>query len=165
MANLFEVEPHSDDQYWMAIALQQAQMAANLGEVPVGAVVVVKGKLVAVAYNSSIQSHDPTAHAEVNVIRKACQALENYRLINACLYVTLEPCTMCLGALIHSRVTRVVFGASEPKAGAIVSAAKTDCQSMNHSLSWTQGILAANSKTMVQSFFKQQRYQAAGFKK
>ena len=110
-----------EDDVWMARALALADKAQQLGEVPVGAVLVQNGVLIAQAYNTPIGSHDATAHAEIDAIRQACKTQKNYRLPNTTLYVTLEPCTMCVGAIIHARVSRVVFGAREPKSGAVIS--------------------------------------------
>ena len=110
------------DQQWMQLALEQAAFAASIGEIPVGAVIVSQGQVIGEGYNQPIAQHDPTAHAEIQALRNACQKIENYRLPeDATLYVTLEPCTMCVGALIHARIKRVVFGAVEPKAGSLIS--------------------------------------------
>ena len=112
------------DAFWMRLALDQARLAESQGEVPVGAVLVIGEALVAAAYNAPISGCDPSAHAEIAVLRKAAGQLHNYRLPTSTLYVTIEPCTMCMGAIIHSRVQRVVFGAREPRAGAVVSKLK-----------------------------------------
>lgn len=141
----------------MTLALQQAKIAAAQGEVPVGAALVAEDQLVFAGHNSPIISQDATAHAEINVIRGACLAAANYRLPNTCLYVTLEPCTMCLGAIIHSRISRVVFATPEPRAGAIISAAVVDMHVYNHSLLWTQGVLQAESAQLLQQFFRAKR--------
>lgn len=105
--------------YWMQLALEQAKLAETLGEVPVGAVIVKNGELIAAGHNNSISYNDPSAHAEIDVIRLAGQKLNNYRLIDCDLYVTLEPCMMCLGAIIHSRINKLYYGASDPKTGAL----------------------------------------------
>ena len=107
-----------DDVHWMRLALAEARAAAQAGEVPVGAVVVRAGQLLATGRNAPVHSHDPTAHAEIAALRAAAQALGNYRLEDCTLYATLEPCAMCSGALLHARLARVVFGASEPRTGA-----------------------------------------------
>ena len=111
------------DEYWMQFAYEQAAIAASQGEIPVGAVIVSQDKIIGSGYNAPIQLSDPTAHAEIQALRSACRAIENYRLPDdAVLYVTLEPCTMCVGALIHARIQKVIFATTEPKAGSVVSA-------------------------------------------
>ena len=107
----------NEDKHWMAHALQLAQQAASVDEVPVGAVVVLDGEVIGEGWNQPISGHDPTAHAEIMALRAAAAKIENYRLSGATLYVTIEPCTMCAGAIIHARIGRVVFGATEPKPG------------------------------------------------
>ena len=107
-----------DDNYWMQQALLLAAKAESLGEVPVGALIVIDGEVIAKGYNNPITTHDPTSHAEIEVIRAAGELLNNYRLCGATLYATLEPCVMCAGAIIHARIDRLVYGASDPKAGA-----------------------------------------------
>ncbi|WP_286749585.1 tRNA adenosine(34) deaminase TadA, partial [Marinobacter sp. UBA2688] len=111
-----------DDYSWMKRALQLARQAGAAGEVPVGAVVVLDGREIGAGYNAPISGCDPTAHAEIRALRDAARRAGNYRLPGATLYVTLEPCTMCVGAIVHSRISRLVYGAAEPKAGAVVSA-------------------------------------------
>ena len=143
---------------WMILALEQAKLAEKLGEVPVGAVLVQDEQLIAGAHNQPIINHDPTAHAEIQVLRAAGKKLGNYRLPNTTLYVTLEPCTMCLGAMIHARVSRVVFGAYDPKTGVCGS-----CQDLstsacfNHNIEVKGGILASECKDLLQRFFKNRR--------
>ena len=119
-------ETQFTDEYWMQLAYEQAALAAEQGEIPVGAVIVSQNQVIGRGYNAPISLNDPTAHAEIIALREACQNLQNYRLPeDAILYVTLEPCTMCVGALVHSRISRVVFyGTTEPKAGSLVSARK-----------------------------------------
>ncbi len=118
-------ETQFTDEYWMRLAYEQAALAAAQGEIPVGAVIVSQNQVIGRGYNAPISLNDPTAHAEIVALREACQNLKNYRLPeDAVLYVTLEPCTMCVGALVHSRISRVVFGTTEPKAGSLVSARK-----------------------------------------
>ena len=146
------------DQYWMTYALALAERAADAGEVPVGAVVVLDDKVIGEGWNQPISGHDPTAHAEIMALRDAAQRIENYRLIDTTLYVTIEPCTMCAGAIIHSRVARVVFGAVEPKAGAVVSNGKVFDQAwMNHYLKYQGGVLAQSCSERISAFFKQRR--------
>ena len=116
---------NSEDEHWMKRALALASMAAQAGEVPVGAVVVMDGKEVGAGFNAPISGCDPTAHAEIQALRSAARRVGNYRLPGATLYVTLEPCTMCVGAIVHGRISRLVYGALEPKAGAVASTRKT----------------------------------------
>ncbi len=146
------------DALWMQLALEQARLAESQGEVPVGAVLVIGEALVAAAYNAPISGCDPSAHAEIAVLRKAAGLLNNYRLPTATLYVTIEPCTMCMGAIIHSRVQRVVFGAREPRAGAVVSQLKLAEQDFyNHRVEVTEGVLADECGALVSSFFRSRR--------
>lgn len=149
------------DQSWMQLAYEQAAQAALAGEVPVGAVIVSQGHVIGQGYNCPIESHDPTAHAEIQALRQACQQAQNYRLPDdATLYVTLEPCTMCVGALIHARVARVVFATTEPKAGALVSARKLlDSGYYNHHFSFEGGCLQAQCAAQLSQFFKMRRAQ------
>jgi tRNA(adenine34) deaminase len=147
----------SDDRF-MALALAQAAKAAQLGEVPVGAVVVLDNEVIAEACNQQITLNDPSAHAEVLALRSAAAALENYRLPGCELFVTLEPCTMCCGAMIHARVSRLVFGAREPKAGAVASTASVlDNASLNHRVAWSDGLGADESANLLRAFFKARR--------
>src|SRR3954465_11638918 len=126
----------------MAAALEQARVGPAAGEGPIGAVLVIDGEIVARAFNQPIGAVDPTAHAEVLVLRDAAKTMRNYRLVDATVYVTLEPCVMCVGALIHARVREVVFGAAEPKTGALVSTAQLlDIPQLNHRFSVTGGVL------------------------
>ncbi|WP_410473258.1 tRNA adenosine(34) deaminase TadA [Faucicola mancuniensis] len=147
------------EQSYMQIALACAEYGTKQGEVPVGAVIVHDGKIIATGYNQPIVSHDATAHAEMVAIRNACKFFDNYRLPQGCeLYVTLEPCTMCLGAIIHARVSKLIFATTEPKAGMIVSQQNFLEKSFyNHYLQVAQGLLADESKAMLQQFFKQRR--------
>lgn len=142
----------------MRRALWLAEQGAAVGEVPVGAVVVVDNKIVGEAYNQPILSHDPTAHAEVIAMRQAALALQNYRLENSTLYVTLEPCTMCVGALIHARINRVVFAATEPKSGSLVSARKLlESGYYNHVFVFEGGLLAEEASKLLSDFFRARR--------
>lgn len=149
------------DQYWMQQALEQAKSAQLKGEVPVGAVLVANDQLIGVGYNAPISLNDPTAHAEIQAIRHACQSLNNYRLPEkTTLYVTLEPCTQCVGALIHARVDRVVFAALEPRAGSLVSARQLLADGFyNHYFSFSYGCLEQDSGQLLKHFFKLRRAQ------
>lgn len=139
-------------------ALEQARLALAAGEVPVGAVVVVDGRIVARAYNQPIASIDPTAHAEILVLREAARAAGNYRLADAVVYVTVEPCLMCVGALVHARVREVVYGATEPKSGALVSAVRgLDLPGLNHRFAVTGGVLEHECRALIQQFFQDRR--------
>lgn len=151
----------NSDREFMTRALELARAAADNGEVPVGAVVVIDGGIVGAGSNSPITDCDPSAHAEVLAIRAACKQLGNYRLPGATLYVTIEPCTMCLGVLMHARVSRLVFGAPEPKAGVLHSHPGVFGQPFwNHSLKVEGGLLAAECGELIQSFFKSRRARA-----
>ena len=142
----------------MKLALEQARLAQVMDEVPVGAVLIQDDQLIASAHNQPIINHDPTAHAEIQLLRKAGQVLNNYRLPNTTLYVTLEPCTMCLGAMIHARVSRVVFGAYDNKTGVCGSCqdlSASEC--FNHTIDTQGGVLADECKNLLQKFFKNRR--------
>lgn len=142
----------------MDLALSLAQQAASMGEVPVGAVLVKDGEVLGQGYNRPISTNDPTAHAEIAALRDAGHRLGNYRLPGTTLYVTLEPCTMCAGALIHARIERLVFGAFEPKAGVICSQNKLlEANYLNHNIQVTAGILSDQCSTIVSQFFSQRR--------
>lgn len=148
------------DKYWMRVALQQAEQAARIGEVPVGAVLVLDGRMLAAAGNQPIGLHDPCAHAEIRVLREAAALQENYRLPGSTLYVTLEPCTMCVGAIVHARVSRLVFGAFEPKAGAIVSQNNLlDQAYMNSHVLYQGGVMAEEAGRLLTAFFESRRAQ------
>lgn len=142
----------------MAAALAQARLGLDRGEVPVGAVVIVDGSVAGEGFNQPIGAHDPTAHAEVVAIRAAAARLGNYRLPGATLYVTIEPCLMCVGAMIHARIARLVYGAPEPKAGAVESAVRAlEHPSLNHRFEVTRGVLEADCREVMQRFFKSRR--------
>ena len=142
----------------MKTALEQARLGLAAGEVPVGAVLVLDGRVVSRAYNRPIGACDPTAHAEVLVLRQAAQAAGNYRLSDATVYVTVEPCLMCVGALVHARVREVVFGAAEPKSGALVSAVRgLELPGLNHRFTVTAGVLEAECRDLIQLFFRERR--------
>ncbi len=142
----------------MAMAMELARVAGELGEVPVGALVVREGVVIGEGYNQPITTLDPTAHAEMVAIRDATRRIGNYRLTGATLYVTLEPCTMCFGALVHSRISRLVYGADEPKAGAIVSALTLpESAVFNHVFEREGGVLAGPCGAMLSDFFALRR--------
>lgn len=146
------------DEYWMQYALELAKKAECCGEVPVGAVIVVNDKIIGEGWNHSISSHDPTAHAEIMAIRQAAHSLHNYRLVDATLYVTLEPCAMCAGAIIHSRIKRVVFGAFDHKTGAAGSFINVLAYpGMNHQPVIESGICAQQGADLLSLFFRRRR--------
>ncbi|MES2317137.1 MAG: tRNA adenosine(34) deaminase TadA [Pseudomonadota bacterium] len=146
------------DQDFMQLALEQAQHAWRLGEVPVGAVVVKDGEVIATGFNQPIGSHDPTAHAEIVALRAAADKLGNYRLPGCELYVTLEPCVMCSGAMMHARLARVVYGATDPKTGACGSVLNLFAQEqLNHHTEVMGGVLADEASTMLKAFFAERR--------
>ncbi|WP_445115855.1 tRNA adenosine(34) deaminase TadA [Acinetobacter sp. WZC-1] len=151
----------AEDEKWMHCAFEQAASAALMGEVPVGAVIVSQGEIIGRGFNQLISRHDPTAHAEIQALREACEKIQNYRLPeDSTLYVTLEPCTMCVGALIHSRVSRVVFAATEPKAGSLVSARRLlDSGYYNHVFTFEGGCLQEQCSAQLSDFFKMRREQ------
>ena len=147
---------------FMRLALEQAQHAWDLGEVPVGAVVVKDGVVIARGYNQPIGSHDPTAHAEIVALRAAAEALGNYRLPGCELYVTLEPCVMCSGAMMHARLARVVYGATDPKTGACGSVLNLfEQEQLNHHTDVAGGVMAEECGAMLKSFFAARRAAAA----
>lgn len=145
----------------MRLALDLARQAANNGEVPVGAIVVKDGTIIGRGANAPIQNHDPTAHAEIIAMRQAAATLGNYRLVDCTLYVTLEPCAMCSGAIQHARIAKLVFGASDPKTGACGSVVNLMSEpKLNHHTEVVGGILAEECGALLSSFFKQRRQQA-----
>ncbi|WP_180179579.1 tRNA adenosine(34) deaminase TadA [Acinetobacter sp. YH12041] len=154
-------ETQFTDEYWMQLAYEQAALAAEQGEIPVGAVIVSQNQVIGRGYNAPISLNDPTAHAEIIALREACQNLKNYRLPeDAVLYVTLEPCTMCVGALVHSRISRVVFGTTEPKAGSLVSARKLfETGYYNHVFPFDSGCMQQQCAEQLSAFFKLRREQ------
>jgi len=142
----------------MRLALAEAAYGRTLNEVPIGAVVVADGKVVGAGCNSPMNSTDPTAHAEINALRAAASAMENYRLTGVTLYVTVEPCLMCVGAMIHARVGHVVYGASEPRSGALISVARAhETPGLNHQLTVLGGVLEEECRTVMQEFFREKR--------
>jgi tRNA(adenine34) deaminase len=146
------------DQQWMRYALNRARQAAERGEVPVGAALVKDGELLAEGFNQPIAAQDPTAHAEIIALRRGAAELCNYRLTGTTLYVTIEPCLMCVGAMVHARIARLVYGAPEPKAGAIESAVRAlDHPSLNHRFEVAGGVLADESRELMQAFFHDRR--------
>lgn len=146
------------DERWMARALALAEQAAARGEVPVGAVVVLDGREIGAGFNAPISGCDPTAHAEIRALRDAARRVGNYRLSGATLYVTLEPCTMCVGAIVHSRISRLVYGAAEPKAGAIESARHTlEEEHFNWRVEASGGVLADRCGEVISQFFSLRR--------
>ena len=155
--DLVEPLPETDEQ-WMRIALAEAGRAERAGEVPVGAVIVREGGLLAKAGNSSISLKDPSAHAEILAIRAAAAVVGNYRLPETTLYVTLEPCLMCAGAILHARIGRLVFGAADPKGGAAVSLYRIfEDRRLNHMVAVTGGVLQAECSEILSGFFQEKR--------
>ncbi len=143
---------------FMRAALDQARLGAAAGEVPVGAIVVLDGAIVGAGFNQPIGSHDPTAHAEVVAIRDAARRVGNYRLTGSTLYVTVEPCLMCVGAMVHARVGTLVYGAPEPKSGAIESALRAhESPGLNHAFDVVGGVLADECREVIQAFFRERR--------
>ncbi|OGT53430.1 MAG: tRNA-specific adenosine deaminase [Gammaproteobacteria bacterium RIFCSPHIGHO2_12_FULL_42_13] len=143
---------------YMQGAIALAKQAATLNEVPVGCVIVYENHIIASAHNQPIQAHDPTAHAEIVAMRQAAQYLKNYRLKDCTLYVTLEPCVMCVGAMIHARIGRLVYGASDPKTGAVDSVfSLLDHPQHNHRMTWEKGVLAADCGQLLIEFFAKRR--------
>ena len=142
----------------MRLALGEAVKARLAGEVPIGAVVVLDDAVIGAGFNQPISSVDPTAHAEIVAMRAAARAIGNYRLTGALLYVTVEPCLMCVGAMIHARIREVIFGAPEPRSGALASAIRAhETPGLNHTLSVTAGILEEECRRMIQTFFAARR--------
>ena len=148
----------SNDEKWMRIAIEEANLAMDKNEVPVGAVLVKNDTLIAQAHNKPITKNDPTAHAEIQLLRKAGEQQKNYRLPESTLYVTLEPCTMCFGAMVHARIDRIVYGASDPKTGVCGSRMNLNEENFfNHKISITSGILEKESSELLKLFFKSRR--------
>jgi len=148
----------NEDEKWMNLALEQAVKAEKEGEVPVGAILVKDGLVVARAHNQPISTNDPTAHAEIQLLRAAGEELKNYRLTGTSLYVTLEPCAMCLGAMMHARVERIVFGAHDPKTGVCGSSENLmSANCFNHKINLVSGVLENESKQLLKKFFISRR--------
>ena len=147
-----------EDEKWMSFALEQARKAEKEGEVPVGAILVKDDLIIARAHNKPISTNDPTAHAEIQLLRAAGKELKNYRLPGTTLYVTLEPCAMCLGAIMHARIERVVFGAHDPKTGVCGSSENfMEASCFNHKIDLASGVLENESKQLLKNFFNSRR--------
>lgn len=147
-----------DDFHYMAKAIRQAELAAEQGEVPVGAIIVLADGQQFLAHNEPITLNDPSAHAEMRAIRAACAAVGNYRLAEATLYVTLEPCSMCAGAIVHARIGRVVYGTDDPKTGAVTSLYHMLADKrLNHQPTVTAGIMAEECSALLKTFFRHRR--------
>lgn len=152
-----------EDIHWMRRALVLADAAARAGEVPVGAVLVRSGEVLGEGRNQPLSSRDPTAHAEICALRAASAAVGNYRLPGSTLYVSIEPCTMCAGALVHARIERLVFAAREPKAGVVVSNLQLlEAPFLNHRIRWEEGPLADEASALMQAFFRDRRRIGSG---
>lgn len=153
-----------EDHRWMTRALELGAEAAAAGEVPVGAVVVLGGKLIGEGWNQPVASHDPSAHAEIVALRVAARTIGNYRLSGASLYVTIEPCAMCAGALVHARVAQLVFAAREPRAGAVISnLGLLEREFLNHRVAWREGVCEPVAAQLMKDFFVRRRVRASGF--
>ena len=153
----------NSDELWMEEALRAAQRALEVGEVPVGAVVVYQGRIVGRGWNRNIGDRDPAAHAELVALKEAGIALSNYRLEDCEMFATVEPCAMCAGALIHARIARLVYGADDPKAGAVHSVMQVlNHPYLNHQMKVTGGVLAGRSAELLQTFFRQRRADQRG---
>lgn len=155
MSSVMALDP---DRHWMRRALELAEHAARLHEVPVGAVVVREECELGCGWNSPVSANDPTAHAEINALRAASERAANYRLPGSTLYVTVEPCAMCAGAIVQARVARVVFATREPRSGAVVSVLKVfDCEALNHRPEYTEGVMQQEAGEILQRFFRARR--------
>ncbi|HEY2115268.1 MAG TPA: tRNA adenosine(34) deaminase TadA [Candidatus Angelobacter sp.] len=154
--------PSEDDAAWMKLALEQAALAAAAGEVPVGALVIKDGEIIGRGHNRNLLDDDPTAHAEIVALRQAAARLGNHRLTGCTMVATIEPCSMCAGALIHARIARLVYGASDPKAGAAGSVLQViNHPGLNHRMEIIAGVLADKCSEVLQDFFRQKRQQAS----
>lgn len=146
------------DTHWMKVAIQLAERAAREGEVPVGAILVRQDAIIGSGWNRPIAANDPTAHAEIMAIRDAAAYLKNYRLTGSTLYVTLEPCLMCTGAMVHARIERLVYAAADPKRGAVNSTCQTfELRGLNHHVQAEGGVMAMECSSMLQTFFRDRR--------
>jgi len=146
------------DDIFMNIALLEAKKSKEMNEVPVGAIIVINGEVISKSHNKSISQNDPTSHAEINALRDAAKKVGNYRLTGASLYVTLEPCAMCYGAIIHARISRLIFGAYDPKTGVCKSSIKLHGQKcFNHIPVLTEGVLKEDCSLILKDFFKERR--------
>lgn len=151
-------DPDSEHEYWMSRAIQLARKAEQQGEVPIGAVMVQHNEIVGAGHNQPIATNDPSAHAEIVALRNAGQTLNNYRLIDTTLYVTLEPCIMCMGAILNARIKTLVFGATDPKRGAVCSALQlAQADFSNHHLQWVSGISGELCSKQLSGFFQSRR--------
>ena len=147
-----------DDESWMEQALEQARLAAQAGEVPVGALVIKDGEIIGLGHNRNLLDHDPAAHAEIVALRQAAARLGNHRLTGCEMFVTIEPCAMCAGALVHARLARLVYGASDPKAGAAGSVLQVlNHPGLNHKIEIRSGVLAEKCSGILQKFFREKR--------
>ena len=145
-------------EFFMKEAISQAKKALKAGEVPIGAIIVLREKVVGRGYNQPIRANDPTAHAEIMALKAASRKLENYRLKEAVIYTTLEPCLMCAGALVHARVDKIIFSASDPKSGVLVNnGGLINSEFLNHKVSFEGGILEAESAELLKDFFSKKR--------
>ena len=150
--------PRPTDAAWMRLALEQARLAGELGEVPVGAVVIREQEIIGQGHNRNLLDHDPSAHAEIVALRQAAARLGNHRLPGCEIFVTIEPCAMCAGALVHARLSRLVYGASDAKAGAVSSVLQVlNHPGLNHKMEAVSGVLAQECSELLQAFFKQKR--------
>jgi len=147
-----------DDESWMEQALEQARLAAQAGEVPVGALVIKDGEIIGLGHNRNLLDHDPSAHAEIIALRQAAARLGNHRLTGCEMFVTIEPCAMCAGALVHARLARLVYGTSDPKAGAAGSVLQVlNHSGLNHKMEVRSGVLAEKCSEILQKFFREKR--------
>jgi tRNA(adenine34) deaminase len=153
--------PSGDDAAWMRLALEQAALAATAGEVPIGALVIKDGEIMGRGHNRNLLDDDPTAHAEIVALRQASARLGNHRLAGCTMFATIEPCSMCAGALIHARIARLVYGASDPKAGAAGSVLQViNHPGLNHRMEVTAGVLSSECSEILQEFFRRKRQQS-----
>jgi len=160
--NPADMQP-GEDAAWMELALEQARLAALAGEVPVGALVIRQGEIIGQGHNRNLLDNDPTAHAEIVALRQAAARVGNHRLIGCTMVATIEPCSMCAGALIHARIARLVYGAADPKAGAAGSTVQViNHPSLNHRMEVTAGVLADKCSEILQQFFRQKRQRTSG---
>jgi tRNA(adenine34) deaminase len=165
MRTRIDVVNEYSDEYWMRQALSLAQRAQEEGEVPVGALLVLDNQVIGEGWNRPIGRHDPTAHAEIMALRQGGAVLQNYRLLNATLYVTLEPCVMCAGAMVHSRIRRLVYGAADEKTGAVGSLVDIlRHPGMNHQVEIVTGVLAEECAATLSNFFRMRREQKKALK-
>jgi tRNA(adenine34) deaminase len=154
------MDSHKEDQQYMQIAIEQARIAEENGDVPIGAVIVFQTQIIGRAYNQREQLQDPTAHAEIIALTQAAAFLESWRLIDCSIYVTLEPCCMCAGALVLARIKRLVYGCDDPKTGAVKSLYNiVQDERLNHKVEVTPGVMADECSTLLQNFFQRRRFE------